>query len=90
MTRLRLSVIACPSMQPELEMLAAESGTVVAFRHLEMGLHERAGSALHQALQAAIDEAGDCDAVALGYGLCNRGVAGLVARGSACGDPAGA
>jgi len=80
MQRLRLSVIACPSMQPELEMLAAESGTAVSLRVLEMGLHEKSAAALHQALQQAIDTATDCDAVVLAYGLCNRGVLGLVAR----------
>jgi hypothetical protein len=80
MTRLRLHVVACPSLQPELEMLAAEAGAAVALHPLEMGLHEKSATALHEALQAAIDQAADCDAVALGYGLCNRGVVGLVAH----------
>jgi hypothetical protein len=31
-------------------------------------------------LQGEIDEAAHCDAVVLGYGLCNRGVVGLKAR----------
>ena len=80
MNRLRLTVIACSSLRPELEMLAAEAKTAVTFRHLEMGLHERSASALHDALQGEIDEAADCDAVAIGYGLCNRGIVGLTAR----------
>jgi hypothetical protein len=78
MQRLRLTLIACPSMQPELEMLAARSGTVVSFRPLEMGLHEKNAAAA--ALQEAVDAATDCDSVALGYGLCNRGVEGVAAR----------
>jgi hypothetical protein len=80
MAGLRLSLIACPSVQPELEMLAAASGTVVSFCPLEMGLHEKNAAALHMALQEAVDAATDCDGVALGYGLCNRGVEGVAAR----------
>jgi hypothetical protein len=80
MDRLRLTVIACSSLRPELEMLAAEAKTAVTFRHLEMGLHERSAGALHGALQSAIDEVADGDAIAVGYGLCNRGVVGLKAR----------
>ena len=76
----RLHVIACPSLQPELEMLAAESGNDLTFRHLDMALHQRSAVALHDALQAAIDEITTVDAVAIAYGLCNRGVVGLKAR----------
>jgi len=79
MGRMRLTVIACSSLRPELEMLAADAKTAVTFRHLEMGLHQRSAGALHDALQSAIDEA-DGDAVAIGYGLCNGGVLGLKAR----------
>lgn len=80
MPSLRLSIIACPSVQPELEMLAAQAGSKIALRFLEMGLHERSTQALRTALQAAINETKNADAVALGYGLCNRGVIGLQAR----------
>lgn len=73
----RLHVIACPSIEPELRMLARRG---VSLRFLEMGLHQRSAEALRQALQNAIDDAGDGDAVALGYGLCNRGIIGLYAR----------
>jgi hypothetical protein len=83
MDRLRLTVIACSSLRPELEMLAAEAKTAVTFRYLEMGLHQRSAGALHDELQSAIDGAvidDRCDAIAIGYGLCNRGVIGLQAR----------
>jgi len=82
MNRLRLHVIACPVFQRELALLAAEVETEVTFRHLEMGLHEGSGNDLRAALQNAIDAvtAGQCDAVAIAYGLCNRGVVGLEAR----------
>jgi hypothetical protein len=82
MNRLRLHVISCPVFQRELEMLAANVKTEATFRYLEMGLHEGAGEALRAALQEAIDgaDAGRCDAIAIGYGLCNRAVVGLRAR----------
>jgi hypothetical protein len=77
---LRLSIIACPSLAPELDMLAAQCGTEVVFQHLETQLHQLSIDALHHALQAAIDRTTDCDAIAIAYGLCHRGVAGLIAR----------
>jgi hypothetical protein len=82
MNRLRLHVIACPVFQRELELLATHAKTVVTFRHLDMGLHEGSTENLRAALQAAIDSvaAGQCDTIALAYGLCNRGVVGLQAR----------
>ncbi len=76
----RLAVIACSSLRPELEMLAAEAHPAIRFQHLDMGLHQGSAEALHTALQSAIDASTDDDAVALGYGLCNRGVVGLRAR----------
>ena len=78
--RLRLSVIACPSLRPELETLAAECRTDIAFQHLEMALHERSSAALRDALQNAIDQTTDCDGIAIAYGLCNRGIVGITAR----------
>jgi hypothetical protein len=82
MPRLRLHVIACPVFQRELELLAAGAKNIITFRHLEMGLHEGSGENLRAGLQDAIDAApaGQCDAIAIGYGLCNRGVIGLQAR----------
>lgn len=76
----RLAVIACPSLKPELTMLAATCGNEVTFRHLDMALHERSAAALHDALQTSVDETQDADTVAIAYGLCNRGVVGLTAR----------
>jgi hypothetical protein len=82
MSRLRLHVIACPVFQRELELLAANARSSVTLRHLEMGLHEGAAENLRAALQNAIDAvpASQCDVIAVGYGLCNRGVIGLQAR----------
>jgi hypothetical protein len=82
MNRLRLLVIACPVFQRELEVLATEARTGFTTRHLDMGLHERSADNLRAALQAAVDEVapGQGDAIALAYGLCNRGIVGLQAR----------
>lgn len=82
MNCLRLHVIACPVFQRELELLAAEAGTDLTFRHLDMGLHEGSGGDLRVALQQAIDAVptGSCDVIAIAYGLCNRGIVGLEAR----------
>ena len=48
------------------------------------GLHDRGARAMRAGLQAAIDEAEaqaeKYDAIALGYGLCGNGLAGLEAR----------
>jgi hypothetical protein len=76
----RLTVIACPSLKPELEMLVAEAPGAVALVILEMALHEKSSEALRTALQAAIDATHDAEAIAIAYGLCNRGTIGLVAR----------
>jgi hypothetical protein len=82
MSRLRLHVIACPVFQREIELLAARAATMITTRQLEMGLHERPGEHLRAALQSTIDETtpDQCDAIAVAYGLCNRGVVGLRAR----------
>jgi hypothetical protein len=82
MSRLRLHVIACAVFQRELEVLAAEAITDLTFRQLDMGLHEGAAENLRTALQGAIDAApaGTYDAIAIAYGLCNRGIIGLQAR----------
>lgn len=82
MNPLRLHVIACPVFQREIEVLAADCPVHITTRHLEMGLHERPAENLHAALQAAIDETstGQCDAIGIAYGLCNRGIIGLQSR----------
>ncbi len=80
MSRARLVVIACPSLLPDLELLAAESDASIAFHHLERGLHEQSGEPLRRALQGAIDQTTDCDAIVIAYGLCNRSLVGIEAR----------
>jgi hypothetical protein len=82
MSRLRQHLIACRVFERELETLAATAKTDLRIQFLEMALHEQSGAQLRSALQQAVDAvAGEsCDVIALGYGLCNRGVVGLQAR----------
>ncbi|MCE5241076.1 DUF1638 domain-containing protein [bacterium] len=79
---MRLKIIACGVLEPELTHLAGEAPHEVVIELLEAGLHDRPDLLREQA-QAAIDRTeseGGFDALALGYGLCGRGVAGLIAR----------
>jgi len=82
MKRLRLHLISCRVFMRELEVLAVDAKSELRIQYLEMALHEKPGHILNAALQAAVDAVppDSCDAIALGYGLCNRGLVGLQAR----------
>jgi hypothetical protein len=82
MSRLRLHVISCRVFERELEVLVPQAKCEVKLEYLEMGLHERPGEQLRLALQRAVDAvaADGAEAIAIGYGLCNRGLVGLKAR----------
>ncbi len=78
----RLKIIACGVFERELERLAESSPNEVDLHLLDAGLHA-APDQLRFRAQEAIDEAareGGYDAVCFAYGLCGRGMAGLVAR----------
>lgn len=79
---MRLKVVACEIFFRELCHLAARSPHKVDLEFLPKGLHDLGGGRMRERLQAAIDVAdpGRHDAVALAYGLCNNGLAGLEAR----------
>jgi len=66
----------------ELSRAAAESPLTVDLRFLPKALHDLGPRAMRERIQAEIDAvpAGRYDAVALGYGLCGTGVAGIRAR----------
>lgn len=83
MSRPRLLLVACRVFEREIEALAPSAKTELSVRYLEIALHERPGLHLRAALQEEIDAVPEdsFDAVGLGYGLCNRGLLGLVARG---------
>jgi hypothetical protein len=75
----RIHLVACRVFERELEVLAASATSALRIEYLEMALHEKPGDQLRAALQAAVNAvpAGSANAVALGYGLCNRGLVGL-------------
>lgn len=77
---MRLKVIACGVLEPELTHLAAVSDNDVDIELLQAGLHDEPDK-LRLHVQEAIRHAADegYDALAIGYGLCGRGTAGLVA-----------
>jgi hypothetical protein len=83
MSRLRLHLVSCRVFERELEVIAPSARTDLKIQYLEMGLHEKPGEHLRAALQQAVDgvPAAEADAIAIGYGLCNRGLVGLMARG---------
>ena len=82
MDRKRLLLVACRVFERELEVLARSAKTEMQIQYLEIALHQQPGAQLRAALQDAVNTVpvGDCDAVAIGYGLCNQGLVGLQAR----------
>ncbi len=71
-------IIACATVIEEmLPLLPSQMG----YQVLDFGLHVKP-TALKEALQEAIDEAGKkADRVLLGYGLCSQAIVGLKANG---------
>ena len=82
MTPPRLALASCAVFEGEIAAATAGAGHVAAVRFLEIGLHDRP-DVLRTTLQQALDELDardDIDALALAYGLCGCGTAGLHAR----------
>jgi hypothetical protein len=69
----RVKVLACATV---IEEMAPRMPPAMQRQVLDFGLHLRPGT-LTEALQAAIDDAPDLDAVLLGYGMCSRAIVGL-------------
>ena len=83
MGRKRLLLVACSVFERELEVLARSAKTDLQIHYIQIALHLQPGARLRAALQEAVNTVPeeDYDAVALGYGLCNRGLVGLKAHG---------
>ena len=79
---MRLKLIACEVLYRELCAAAARSPNQVDVEFLSKGLHDQGHAAMCAALQAAVDRVSpdSFDAIAMGYGLCGNGAAGLVTR----------
>jgi uncharacterized protein DUF1638 len=81
---MRILLIGCEVIIRELCDAITRSPHVIDARFLSKGLHDLGARSMRAGLQAAIDEAeaqtDKYDAVALGYGLCGNGLAGVEAR----------
>ena len=79
---MRFKLIACEVMYRELCHAIARSPHTVDVEFLPKGLHDIGTAGMRDRLQAVIDgiPPRSCDAVLLGYGLCNNGTAGLEAH----------
>lgn len=76
------AVISCGVLEEEVRALLGRSGRAPALRFLPQGLHNTP-ALLRDRLQAAIDEieqAPGIQTIAIVYGLCARGIEGIVAR----------
>ncbi|MBN2713390.1 MAG: DUF1638 domain-containing protein [Planctomycetes bacterium] len=79
---MRLGVIACAVLEIELEALSRGLDNIAHVEIMEQGLHNEPDK-LRAELQKAVDrvEALDSvDAIVLLYGLCSRGIEGVVAK----------
>lgn len=75
----RIALLSCEVFLDELRLLQREINPVVIERQLEIGLHDRPDR-MRAVLQQAVhelDTRDDIDAIALAYGLCGCGTAGL-------------
>ena len=78
MKKERKHIIACRSLQPELDhLLAGGRDHAIEVTYLEQALH-RTPHRLPQVIQAAVDDvSADVSAIILGYGLCANGIVGV-------------
>lgn len=81
---MRLKLICCEVFFREFSFLAANCPNTCDLEFLPKGLHDLGVEKMMPRLQERIDsvQPGTYDAVLMGYGLCNNGIAGLVARGT--------
>jgi len=79
---MRLKLISCRVFTREMAAVVARSRHAAELQLLSMGLHNVGCVAMRERIQAAVDavDAARFDAVLLGYGLCNNGLAGVRAR----------
>jgi len=75
----RFLLFACEVLYRELSWLIARSPHRIDPIWLSQGLHDLGSERMVAGIQRRIDEIepGDCDAILLGFGLCNNGTLGL-------------
>jgi Protein of unknown function (DUF1638) len=77
----RLKLLSCEIFYREFCAAVSRSPNMVDMEFLTKGLHDIGSEGMLERLQAAVDRVGSgYDAVLMGYGLCNNGLAGLTAR----------
>ena len=77
---LRFKLISCEIFFREMCAAVARSPHFVDIEFLPKGLHDMGSDKMLARLQKAVDGVSNYDAILLGYGLCNNGLAGLTAR----------
>lgn len=79
---MRLKLICCEIFFREACHLLAEAPHTCDVEYLPKGLHDLGTDKMRPRLQERIDEVPESryEAILLGYGLCNNGLAGLTAR----------
>ncbi|MEN6356974.1 MAG: DUF1638 domain-containing protein [Armatimonadota bacterium] len=78
---MKLKIIACEALSHEIKLAAAKSQHSIDIELLPFGLHNTPDE-LRKTIQSKVDECEGLgyDLIALGYGLCSRGTADIVAR----------
>ena len=79
---MRLKLISCEIFYREMCAAVARSPNRVDVEFLPKGLHDIGQEGMLSRLQEAVDrvDGSQYDAILLGYGLCNNGIAGLTGR----------
>ncbi len=82
---MRIALISCEVFYREMSFAVSRSCNTVDAQFLPKGLHDIGSKGMLERLQQVVDDVeaqsdAAYDAIALGYGLCNNGLDGLVAR----------
>jgi hypothetical protein len=79
---MRFKLISCEIFFREMCAVVARSPHFIDVEFLPKGLHDMGSASMLARVQEVVDRVqGSYDAILLGYGLCNNGLAGLTARG---------
>lgn len=79
---MRFRLISCDIFFREMSLLASRCAHRIDLTFLPKGLHDLGAKSMLQRVQQVVDEVprDTYDAILLGYGLCNNGLDGLVAK----------
>jgi hypothetical protein len=77
---MRFKLISCEIFFREMCAVVARAPHFVEIEFLPKGLHDMGSSKMLARVQEAVDRVQNFDAILLGYGLCNNGLAGLTSR----------